>query len=76
MVVELCCTVAEHGARLAGAGVAGILKKIGRGNVNDAAELPTLIYHSKDGSSVGAVLLATSHLIYREGEVYATIQIF
>lgn len=38
IVVELCRIVAERGARLAGAGVVGILRKIGRDHVNEAAE--------------------------------------
>lgn len=102
IVVELCRIVAERGARLAGAGVVGILKKIGRDNVNEAAgkkrsvvamdgglyehyplfreylqnavtELlgtkiseSVVIDHSKDGSGIGAALLAASHSIYLE----------
>jgi len=102
IVVELCRTVAERGARLAGAGVVGILKKIGRDHVNEAAgkkrtvvamdgglyehyplfreylqnavtELlgtkiseSVVIDHSKDGSGIGAALLAASHSIYLE----------
>ena len=38
IVVELCRIIAERGARLAGAGVVGILRKIGRDHVNKAAE--------------------------------------
>eukprot|EP01018_Ginkgo_biloba_P016080 Gb_29423 [translate_table: standard] len=103
IVVDLCKTVAKRGARLAGAGIVGILKKIGRtgsGNGNratgkertvvamdgglyehyplfreylqeavtellgsDVSKLVT-IEHSRDGSGIGAALLAASHSQY------------
>eukprot|EP01018_Ginkgo_biloba_P002149 Gb_15682 [translate_table: standard] len=93
ITIELCNIVAERGARLAGAGIAGILKKIGRDVVgkertvvamdgglyehyplfrqylqNAVTELlgrevsqNVIIEHAKDGSGIGAALLAASH---------------
>lgn len=101
IIVELCNTVTERGARLAGAGIVGILKKIGRvGNGATARERTVVamdgglyehypkfrkylqaavtelvgpgvskmifIEHSRDGSGIGAALLAASHSLYIE----------
>eukprot|EP01018_Ginkgo_biloba_P016635 Gb_04841 [translate_table: standard] len=99
IVVEVCNTVTERGARLAGAGIVGILKKIGRDGKRDVVKDRTvvamdgglyehyslfrqymqnavtellgievsknvIIEHSKDGSGIGAALLAASHSMY------------
>uniref|UniRef100_A0A0C9S8H1 Phosphotransferase n=1 Tax=Wollemia nobilis TaxID=56998 RepID=A0A0C9S8H1_9CONI len=101
IVVELCRIVAERGARLAAAGIVGIIKKIGRDLPETAGENKTVvamdgglyehyamfgqylhdavglllgpkvservvIEHSKDGSGIGAALLAASHSQYSQ----------
>lgn len=43
MIVELCDIVATRGARLAAAGIMGILKKIGRDTVRDGDNQKTVI---------------------------------
>ncbi|GLJ30494.1 hypothetical protein SUGI_0603460 [Cryptomeria japonica] len=99
IVIEVCRIVAERGARLAGAGIVGILKKIGRDVFETVEEKKTVvamdgglyehydlfrqylknavtellgskaservvIEHSRDGSGIGAALLAASHSQY------------
>lgn len=43
MIVELCDIVATRGARLAAAGIMGILKKIGRDTVRDGDNQKTVV---------------------------------
>ncbi|KAH9301108.1 hypothetical protein KI387_012691, partial [Taxus chinensis] len=43
IVVETCRIIAERGARLAGAGIVGILKKIGRDVTENAGEKKTVV---------------------------------
>lgn len=97
LVVEVCSIVAKRAARLAGAGIVGILKKIGRDGTTQGrrtvvamdgglyehypifrAELKlavaellgvetaknVVIELSKDGSGIGAALLAAAHSRY------------
>eukprot|EP01018_Ginkgo_biloba_P026395 Gb_18025 [translate_table: standard] len=99
IVVELCNIVAERGARLAGAGIVGVLKKMGRDVIGATGKKRTVVAidgglyehyplfrqnlqnavtellgsqvsenvilkHSKDGSGIGATLLAASHSKY------------
>ncbi|KAH7565329.1 hypothetical protein ACOSP7_020348 [Xanthoceras sorbifolium] len=98
-IVELCNIVATRGARLAAAGILGILKKMGRDVVRDGERQKAVIAldgglyehyneyrkclvntleellgeevyktidieHAKDGSGIGAALLAASHSHY------------
>jgi hexokinase len=90
IVYEVCDTVAERGARLAAAGIVGILKKIGRDGTHSKwkvamdgglyeryskfraymqaavvellgdASKDVVVELSKDGSGIGAALLAAS----------------
>eukprot|EP00250_Pteridium_aquilinum_P017146 c23474_g1_i1 orf=324-2042(+) len=104
LIVEICSIVAKRAARLAGAGIVGILKKIGRDGTNPdgfasrtrtvvamdgglyehypyfRAELKATVAEllgaevaknvvielSKDGSGIGAALLAAAHSRYSE----------
>lgn len=43
LVIQLCNIVATRGARLAAAGILGILKKIGRGTLTDGEKQRTVI---------------------------------
>ncbi|XP_051131189.1 hexokinase-1 [Andrographis paniculata] len=43
MVVEICDVVAKRGARLSAAGILGILKKLGRDEVNEGEKLRSVI---------------------------------
>ena len=43
LVVELCDIVAVRAARLAGAGIVGILKKLGRDVIGDSGKMRTVV---------------------------------
>lgn len=102
VIVELCEIISIRGARLAAAGILGVLKKLGRDTVKEGEKLSSVIAldgglyehyakfsnalestlkellgdasdsivitHSKDGSGIGAALLAASHSQYLEVE--------